>query len=157
MKKTIVFFLAVMLSLLEATAQVTASTTLRVLAIGNSFSEDAVEQYLYNLGQEANVNFIIGNAYRGGQGLQSHWNDIQNNNNTFEYRKIVDGTRTNTTGQALSTIVKDESWDIITFQQVSQNSGKPATYEPYLGNLIEYVKGLATNSNLKIGLHQTWA
>ena len=130
---------------------------LRVLAIGNSFSEDAVEQYLYNLGKEAGVNLIIGNACRGGQGLQSHWNDIQNNNNTFEYRKVVNGTRTNTTGQALSTIVTDEPWDIITFQQVSQNSGQPNTYEPWLGYLIDYVKGLATNENVKMGLHQTWA
>jgi len=130
---------------------------LRILAIGNSFSEDAVEQYLYNLAAEEGVELVIGNAYRGGQGLKSHWNDIQNNNNTFEYRKVVKGLRTNITGQALSTIITDEPWDIITFQQVSQDSGRPETYEPYLGNLIDYLLGLTTNPNVKVGMHQTWA
>ena len=130
---------------------------LRVLAIGNSFSEDAVEQYLYNLAAEEGVELVIGNAYRGGQGLKSHWDDIQNNNNTFEYRKVVKGVRTNITGQALSTIITDEPWDIITFQQVSQDSGRPETYEPYLGNLIDYLLGLTTNPNVKVGMHQTWA
>lgn len=130
---------------------------LRVLAIGNSFSEDAVEQYLYNLAAEEGLELVIGNAYRGGQGLNSHWNDIQNNTNTFEYRKIVKGSRTNTTGQALSTIITDEPWDIVTFQQVSQDSGRPDTYEPYLGNLIDYLLGLTTNPNVKVGMHQTWA
>ena len=130
---------------------------LRVLAIGNSFSEDAVEQYLYNLAAEEGLELVIGNAYRGGQGLNSHWNDIQNNTNTFEYRKIVKGSRTNTTGQALSTIITDEPWDIVTFQQVSQDSGRPDTYEPYLGNLIDFLLGLTTNPNVKVGMHQTWA
>jgi len=136
---------------------VTPKPQLRVLAIGNSFSEDAVEQNLYNLAAEEGLELIIGNAYRGGQGLNSHWNDVQNNGNSFEYRKIVNGTRTNTTGKSLSSIVTDEPWDIITFQQVSQDSGKPDTYEPYLGNLIDYVKGLAIYPDVRFGMHQTWA
>ena len=43
---------------------------LRILAIGNSFSQDAVEQYLWELADEAGVRMIIGNAYRGGQGFR---------------------------------------------------------------------------------------
>ena len=31
------------------------SDTIRVLAIGNSFSQDAIEQYLYELGREVGV------------------------------------------------------------------------------------------------------
>ena len=38
---------------------------IRILAIGNSFSEDAIEQYLYELALEGGDNLIIGNAYRG--------------------------------------------------------------------------------------------
>jgi hypothetical protein len=130
---------------------------IRVLAIGNSFSEDAVEQYLYELCVNNKDTLIIGNAYRGGQGLESHWNAVLSNSAVFEYRKIVKGKRTNTKGKTLKDIVTDEPWDIITFQQVSQDSGLDFTYEPYLTNLINYVKDLATNSDLKFGLHQTWA
>ena len=35
---------------------------IRILAIGNSFSEDAIEQYLYELALEGGDNLIIGNA-----------------------------------------------------------------------------------------------
>ena len=129
----------------------------RVLAIGNSFSQDAVEQYLWELAQEAGVNMIIGNAYRGGQGFHSHWIDVSEANNTFEYRKIVNGLRTNTPHSALADIITDEPWNYITFQQVSQESGLTTTFEPYLTELIQYTQGLQTNPNAIYGYHQTWA
>lgn len=129
----------------------------RVLAIGNSFSQDAVEQYLWELANEAGVKMIIGNAYRGGQGFQSHWIDVTEANNTFEYRKVQNGKRTNRPRTALSTIITDEPWQFITFQQVSQESGLTTTFEPYLTNLIQYTQGLQTNPKAVYGYHQTWA
>ena len=129
----------------------------RVLAIGNSFSQDAVEQYLWELADEAGVKMIIGNAYRGGQGFQSHWIDVTEANNTFEYRKVQDGRRTNTSRSALADIITDEPWQYITFQQVSQESGLTNTFEPYLTNLIQYTQSLQTNPNAVYGYHQTWA
>jgi len=129
----------------------------RVLAIGNSFSTDAVEHYLYDLAKEARVDLIIGNAYMGGASLKTHWNAIVQNNNKLEYRKIVKGSRSNTTDQALSDIITDEPWDFITFQQVSQYSGLPDTFEPYLGNLIDYATSHVTNSSVQLGYHMTWA
>ena len=129
----------------------------RVLAIGNSFSQDAVEQYLWELAREAGVKMIIGNAYRGGQGFQSHWIDVTEANNTFEYRKVQNGRRTNKPRMALADIITDEPWQYITFQQVSQESGLTTTFEPYLTNLIEYTRGLQTNPNAVYGYHQTWA
>ena len=88
--------------------------TIRVLAIGNSFSQDAVEQYLWELADEADVKMIIGNAYRGGQGFHSHWIDVTEANNTFEYRKVQDGKRTNRPHFALADIITDEPWQYIT-------------------------------------------
>ena len=129
----------------------------RVLAIGNSFSQDAVEQYLWELAQEAGVKMIIGNAYRGGQGFHSHWIDVTEANNTFEYRKVVNGVRTNRPRSALADIITDEPWNYITFQQVSQESGLTTTFEPDLTNLIQYTQGLQTNPNAIYGYHQTWA
>ena len=132
-------------------------STLRLLAVGNSFSEDAVEQYLYELANEAGVNLIIGNGYRGGQSLSSHWKDATTGTGTFQYRKIVDGKKTNRRETSLRYMVEDELWDIITFQQVSQESGLPETYEPYLSQLIGYVKALARVDSVRFGFHQTWA
>ena len=146
----------------KAQGQVPADTLtqdgiVRVLAIGNSFSQDAVEQYLWELANEAGVKMIIGNAYRGGQGFQSHWIDVTEANNTFEYRKVQNGRRTNRPRSSLESIITDEPWQYITFQQVSQESGLTATFEPYLTNLIQYTQGLQTNPNAVYGYHQTWA
>ncbi len=130
---------------------------IRILAIGNSFSEDAVEQYLYELAEKNGDKLIIGNAYRGGQGFESHWNVVNNNIADFEYRKVVNGVRTNNTGKTLEYCILDEAWDYITFQQVSQDSGLPNTYEPWLGYLLNYVKAKATNPLVKYAIHRTWA
>ena len=135
-----------------------AQDTIRVLAIGNSFSEDAVEHYLYELGREENVTFIIGNMYIGGCSLERHWNNALDNKAAYEYRKIgKDGILKNTKGVTLQTAITDENWDYISLQQNSGNSGKIETYFPYLPNLLAYVKKYATNPKVKYMFHETWA
>ena len=158
MRKLSVFLLlSLCLSVRAQVDSLLQDSIVRVLAIGNSFSQDAVEQYLWELANEAGIKMVIGNAYRGGQGFQSHWIDVTEANNTFEYRKVVDGRRSNRPRTALADIIKDEPWQYITFQQVSQESGLTATFEPYLTYLIEYTQGLQTNPNAAFGYHQTWA
>lgn len=44
--------------------------TIKVLAIGNSFSQDAVEQYLHELGEAEGITMIIGNMFIGGCSLE---------------------------------------------------------------------------------------
>lgn len=131
--------------------------TIKILTIGNSFSEDAVENYLYDLGQAEGVTFVIGNMYIGGCNLETHWNNANGNKEVYEYRKIVDGVKTNTPNTKLETAIADEDWDYISFQQASPNSGQYNTYFPYLTNLQAYVKTRATNTNVKYVLHMTWA
>ena len=131
--------------------------TLRVLAIGNSFSEDAVENYLWELGREAGFNLVIGNAYRGGWSLAAHWKDASTRAADTEYRKIVDGQRRNMGKRTIRDIVTDEPWDVITFQQLSQQAGRQGSYEPSLSLMIGYVKALASVDSVRLGFHQTWA
>ena len=156
-KLSLLLLLCLSLSVRAQVDSLMQDSIVRVLAIGNSFSQDAVEQYLWELANEAGIRMVIGNAYRGGQGFQSHWIDVTEANNTFEYRKVVDGVRSNRPRTALSDIITDEPWQYITFQQVSQESGLTATFEPYLTYLIEYAQGLQTNPNAAYGYHQTWA
>jgi len=71
--------------------------TLRVLAIGNSFSQDAIEQNLHELADAAGKHIIIGNLYIGGAPLSLHWKNIQGDKNAYSYRKIsADGHKTTT-------------------------------------------------------------
>jgi len=131
--------------------------TIKILTIGNSFSEDAVENYLYDLGQADGVTFVIGNMYIGGCSLQTHSNNADNNSAAYDYRKIVNGVKTNTSNTKLETAIADEDWDYISFQQASPNSGQYSTFFPYLTNLLTYAKTIATNPNVKYVFHSTWA
>ena len=130
-KYSIVFLVAAALFL----SQTATGRVIKLLTIGNSFSDDAVEQYLYELAAEGGDSLIIGDAYRGGQGYESHWHVVEQQAADFEYRKIVGGKKTNER-RTLLQCLEDEPWDIITFQQVSQDSGDYTTYEPWLTKLI---------------------
>ncbi|MDR1517656.1 MAG: DUF4886 domain-containing protein [Dysgonamonadaceae bacterium] len=154
MRKIIFCWAFVLLSVATAWAQ----DTIRVLAIGNSFSEDAVENYLYELGREDGIVFIIGNLYIGGCSLERHWNNATDNKADYAYRKVdAKGVKTTTNRVSLQQGIGDEKWDYISLQQVSGNSGQIESYFPYLTDLKAYVKGLCTNYKVVFLFHQTWA
>lgn len=151
MKKLVLLFLVLI------TTFSLSSKTIKLLAIGNSFSEDAIEQYLYELANASGDTIIIGNMYIGGSALSLHNTNSVGNVPAYSYRKIVNGVKTTTESYMLSNAFKNEAWDYISFQQVSQNSGQYNTYFPYITNLITYAKGYTTNPDVKFILHATWA
>jgi hypothetical protein len=131
--------------------------TVKILAIGNSFSEDVLESYCYDIASVLDKPVSLGNVYIGGCSLEKHWDNASNNLKVYSYRKIKGGIKTKYEQQALTDFVPDEDWDYITLQQVSQNSGLINTFFPYLTNLKQYVMDLATNPTVRFALHQTWA
>jgi hypothetical protein len=70
---------------------------------------------------------------------------------------VTEGKRVNHGKHTLREIITDEPWDVITFQQVSQEAGRIESYEPGLSLMIGYVKGLARVDSVRLGFHQTWA
>lgn len=131
--------------------------TIKILAIGNSFSEDAVENYLWNLGYADGVDLVIGNACVGGCSLSKHWEFATENTTRYSFRKIENGIKTTKADQTLEYCITNDEWDYITFQQVSTHSGIYDSYFPALENLLGYVKTKAINPNVKYAMHQTWA
>ena len=129
---------------------------IKVLAIGNSFSEDAVEQYLYELAAAQGDSLVIGNAYIPACTIDMHMFYLENSVKRYAYRKVVGGVRTEEKGVTLQRIILDEPWDIITLQQASLCSGLPETYKK-LPALKRAVKLLATNHSVDIWWHMTWA
>jgi hypothetical protein len=130
---------------------------IKVLAIGNSFSDDAVEHYLYQIGMVNGDTLIIGNLVIGGASLELHDNNATQNNPAYSYRKIVNGKKTVNPQTSLEEGIKDEKWDYISLQQVSQNAGRYDTFFPYLPRIIDYVTKHSTNPNMQLILHMTWA
>lgn len=151
MKRNIAFILLLL------TAAVTASAkTVRVLAIGNSFSQDATEQYLYELARAQGDSLVIGNAYIGGCSIDRHYDNLLTGKTDYAYRKVVGGVRSERKNTDLRSIIRDEQWDIITLQQASPLSGVPSSY----ANLPQFkrlVQSYTTNLHVKFAWHMTWA
>lgn len=153
MKRTISFAVLTGLLLIAITG---FGKRMKMLAIGNSFSADAVEQYLWELAAEAGDTLIIGNAYIGGCNIDRHTANFEKVAPAYSYRLIENGVLTATEGVTLQEIIADREWDIISLQQSSPLSGNASSY----GNLpvlISYVKETMPNKNAEIVWHNTWA
>ena len=146
----------ILLTLMLLTGIGVQAKTIKVLAIGNSFSEDAVENYLYELAAAQGDSLVIGNAFIGGCSIDRHLDNLKTGKADYAYRKIVGGKKTDTMNSRLDSIIVNEPWDIITLQQSSPLSGKPASYQN-LGELKQMVLKLATNPKVEIVWHLTWA
>lgn len=137
---------------------VAGERVIKILTIGNSFSEDAVENYLHDLASAAGHKVMIANMYIGGCNLETHWKNASGNLPAYQLRTISpDGTRGTMNEQALREVIAGENWDYISFQEVSQLSGKMEGYTAYLPQLVAYAAALTTNPEVKFVLHQTWA
>lgn len=129
---------------------------LKILAIGNSFSVDAME-YLWSICHAGGIGEpILGNLYIGGCSLQTHWKNIQEATPGYIYYKNTDGIWNSRPKTALLQALTDEQWDVITLQQSSGSSGIPSTYLP-LKNILSFIEANKTNPNAQIWWHMTWA
>lgn len=124
---------------------------MNILAIGNSFSQDAT-RYLHDIARGEGVNLEVVNLYIGGCSLDRHFRNIMDDKKAYELE--VDGHKTGFMVSVKDALLNRE-WDIVTLQQVSGKSGKYETFAPYLEELACYVKKYAPNAKLYI--HQTWA
>ena len=130
--------------------------TLKVLAIGNSFSEDAIEQHLSALARAEGLNVIICNMYIGGCSIERHVDNLRGNKPEYRYRKFdVNGKMTEKWNYTLETVLAEEDWDYVSLQQVSQSSGMPESYV-LLPELVEFVKARVPKDAVLM-FHQTWA
>lgn len=135
----------------------TAPKTLKVLAIGNSFSVDAMT-HLYQVAKSEGVEeVVLGNLFYGGCTLKQHAGFMESGEGKYRYEKCVDGIWINTEGTSLLTGLQDEAWDVITMQQGSYDSGIVDTFQPSLDKLIAYVQENKTNPDAKLLWHMTWA
>ena len=125
---------------------------MNVLAIGNSFSQDAT-RYLYQIAKKQGIsNFHVTNLYIGGCPLFIHFKNMHEDN--YAYALEVNGTNTGYS-MAIKEALLSRKWDYVTLQQVSNLSPDYDTYEPYLTELVAYIRKYAPKA--KIFIHETWA
>lgn len=124
---------------------------IQVLAIGNSFSEDAT-YYLHQIGQAAGVENRVANLYIGGCSLEQHWNNIEGSRQ--DYQLQLNGVKTDRY-VSVQDMLREGDWDVIVTQQASHDSGWQDSYEPFLGQMVDYLRREAPKA--KLYLHETWA
>ena len=123
---------------------------MKILAIGNSFSEDA-SAYIHQMAEIAGYDVQIVNLYIGGCPLERHWQNVENNGYYDYHRNGVKSARRMTIAEALDM----DTWDVIVTQQASHDSGWLCSYEPFLPLLVDYIKRKAPSA--KLYLQETWA
>ncbi len=119
---------------------------IKILAIGNSFSQDAT----------ALIDFLsdelyVRNLYYPSCSLGEHCYFAREEKKAYEYQ--YNGERCFPEKVSLVEALQREKWDYITVQQASGNSGFKDTYYPYIEELISVVK---KHSDAEIIFHQTW-
>lgn len=128
--------------------------TIKILSIGNSFSDDATH-WLGRILMDMGYSIYLGNLYIGGCSIDRHWENAQSGEKAYDYRVSQLGSW-KSTKQSLEYGLTNKDWDIITIQQVSQDSGRPETFGN-LQNMINYINSKKTNPDAKIYWHMTWA
>ena len=137
---------------------------IKILAIGNSFSVDAL-QYLYQIASSLGVkDIIIGNLYIGSCSLETHLNNILNKLPKYIYYTNTNGEWIEHQEHTVNDAILENKWDYISFQQVSSLSGMESSYNEILLQLVDEVKNLFLSENnpnrndeVKFIWHMTWA
>jgi hypothetical protein len=128
--------------------------TVKVLTIGNSFSENACK-YLKEIGKDQGVEIIIGTANIGGCPLEKHARLARESDADPSLKPYTTKHDGKTTKINLQDALKAEEWDFVTIQQYSLHSYRPETYHPHVDELVGRIHSLAPQAKLLV--HETWA
>lgn len=124
---------------------------MKILAIGNSFSQDATT-YLHQTALAQGIELDVYNLYIGGCPLEKHCLNLETGAEAYELQH--NGVPT---GQMVSLMdmLRLHPWDVITTQQASHDSGWMETYEPFMGMLAQTIRREVPGARFL--LHETWA
>lgn len=124
---------------------------MKILSIGNSFSQDA-QKWLSAFAAAEGVEFSTANLYIGGCSLETHWENIRGEKTAYAY----EWNGGPSSGMiSVNEALRQEEWDGVTLQQVSGLSGRPQSYFPYLENICRFVR--TARPGAAVYLQETWS
>lgn len=139
----------------SADVPVTVPESIKILAIGNSFSTDCME-YLWKLLKDAGIeNVVLGNLYYGGCSMAQHLNFVKTDSASYTYYKNTKGAWTSTANYTMAKAVANEEWDIITVQETSKTCGVDSAYKTSFTKLTDEIRKL--NDKAVLVWNMTWA
>lgn len=145
-------------------AQVLSDKTLRILAVGNSFTNDTMA-YAAQIAHSAGYNVTVGVLWESGSSLEEHVNYIERNSPVYKYEKFSRSSGYNgveRSGVAPNTAFSDEKWDLVFLQQVSYLNGDAdslldADGNSYITQMISLIRDRVNNSSLSFSWLMGWA
>lgn len=127
------------------TRQTSEQKKIRILSIGNSYSQDAlmyVPFILRNMGINAEIQ--IGILMQGGSSLRNHVDNFNNEATNYIFQLYNGGkTWSSINNKTIQYVLDNYEWDFVIMQQVSGSSFKWSTYQPYLNQLIKLINDYA--------------
>ena len=117
---------------------------MKILAIGNSFSQDAT-RYLHQIARSGGDLLEVFNLYIPGCPLERHYRNMLGDKR--DYLLEVNGQKTNFS-VSMKEALLSQPWDVITLQQLSYQASKPASYQPYLNEVAAYIRRLQPKAKL---------
>ncbi len=131
-----------------------AKKSISILAVGNSFSVNAM-QYLWEILKSAGFEeVVLGNLFIGGCSLEMHWSNLFHNKPAYTYYYNDSGIWKTTNAATAESALQARQWDIVTLQQASHLSGQPASFET-----LERIQGAIKSyqPDAKMYWYMTWA
>ena len=131
---------------------------MRLLTIGCGRAIDANSQLLSQMATATGKKLVICNLSIPQASFKTHLHNIKQETNSYAYQRIsVDGNTNTQKDQDLRKVIEEENWDFIALEEATEMAGIANGYQTFLPQLVQKIKTLATNPNVKVLLHQTWA
>ena len=134
-----------------------SDANLKILAIGNSFTDNAT-MYMPDIlaNRYRNKEVFFSKVTIGGSSLEDHWNNYKSNLSLYTLSWTNGGVwHENESLITLDQTLNITDWDIIVIQQVSGLSGYAESFDPYIEKLSELFRARCKSS--EIGWQMTWS
>ena len=135
--------------------KVVEADSIKLLMVGNSYSDDTV-QWVHEICDSLGIDAVVANLYIGGCDLNTHYDNLLNDNKAYEFRVYNpnNGLWNTTYNASISQTIDYFDWDFISLQQASTYSGENTSYNN-LNNVMNEIKSL--NEDVKFIWNMTWA
>ncbi len=130
---------------------------MKILFIGNSFSDDTME-HAANILLSLGVGTVsLGNLYIGGCSIHRHVDNAANDRAWYEYRTNTGDGWTTTPNTSIRMALTSQEWDIVAIQTGTADGSRNTCERcyDYLPILLKYIRALCKN-NPKIVFNMTW-
>ncbi len=127
---------------------------MKVLMIGNSFSQSVLTYLPKIVEREAKHSLLLAQMMIGGCSLERHIDELAKAEKDSSYKPYWTNYQ-NREHVALPEMITAEKWDIVTIQQASHFSWDMNMTEPFAGQLISYIRANAPQAEIVI--QKTWS